>query len=223
MLTQLCLTLCDPMACSLPSFSVQPGTLVSPAWQADSFLFLYLKIYFYCLYSQLFQIHILVGYYCSITFSVLIQRYWIYTFIGSQRLPWWLRCKESACNTGDLGSIPGSRKSPEEGNGYPLHYSCLENSMNRGRQADSLPIAPYGKTLLISMHVYIYIYKSTLLILVFFFYIGTYFLSPVKDYFYVFKLLLIYVFLIFFFSFCLMHFDNSIIWCLKVQNCRSSL
>ena len=76
---------------------------------------------------------------------------------------------------------------------------------------------------LVDIYACIYIYKSTLLILVFFFYIGTYFLSPVKDYFYVFKLLLIYVFLIFFFSFCLMHFDNSIIWCLKVQNCRSSL
>ena len=36
--------------------------------------------------------------------------------------------KESACNAGDLGSIPGSRRSPGEGNGYPLQYSCLENS-----------------------------------------------------------------------------------------------
>ena len=40
--------------------------------------------------------------------------------------------KESACNAGDLGSIPGSERSPEEGNGYPLQYSCLENSMDRG-------------------------------------------------------------------------------------------
>ena len=40
--------------------------------------------------------------------------------------------KESACNAGDLGSIPGSGISPEEGNGYPLQYSCLENSMDRG-------------------------------------------------------------------------------------------
>ena len=35
---------------------------------------------------------------------------------------------ESACNTGDTGSIPGSGRSPEEGNGYPLQYFCLENS-----------------------------------------------------------------------------------------------
>ena len=40
--------------------------------------------------------------------------------------------KESACNAGDPGSIPGSGKSPGERNGYPLLYSCLENSMDRG-------------------------------------------------------------------------------------------
>ena len=40
--------------------------------------------------------------------------------------------KESACNAGDLGSVPGSRRSPGEGNGNPLQYSCLENSMDRG-------------------------------------------------------------------------------------------
>ena len=40
--------------------------------------------------------------------------------------------KESACNAGDPGSIPGLRKSPGEGNDNPLQYSCLENSMDRG-------------------------------------------------------------------------------------------
>ena len=38
----------------------------------------------------------------------------------------------SACNPGDLGSIPGSGRSPEEGNGNPLQYSCLENPMDGG-------------------------------------------------------------------------------------------
>ena len=37
--------------------------------------------------------------------------------------------KESACSAGDLGSIPGSGRSPGEGNGNPLQYSCLENPM----------------------------------------------------------------------------------------------
>ena len=40
--------------------------------------------------------------------------------------------KESACNAGDVGSIPGLGRSPGEGNGNPLQYSCLENPMNRG-------------------------------------------------------------------------------------------
>ena len=37
--------------------------------------------------------------------------------------------KASACNAGDLGSIPGLERSPEEQNGNPLQYACLENSM----------------------------------------------------------------------------------------------
>ena len=40
--------------------------------------------------------------------------------------------KESACNAGDLNSIPGLGRSPGEGNGNPLQYSCLENPMDRG-------------------------------------------------------------------------------------------
>ena len=38
----------------------------------------------------------------------------------------------SACNAGDLGSIPGSGRSPAEGNGTPLQYSCLDNPMDVG-------------------------------------------------------------------------------------------
>ena len=43
--------------------------------------------------------------------------------------------KEPSCNVEDMGSIPGSRKSPGEGNGYALQYSYLENSMDRGVQS----------------------------------------------------------------------------------------
>ena len=39
--------------------------------------------------------------------------------------------KESTCNAGDPGWIPGLGRSPEEGNGYPLQYSCLRNPMDR--------------------------------------------------------------------------------------------
>ena len=49
-------------------------------------------------------------------------------------LPTWCSSvgKETVCSAGDLGSIPGSGRSPGEGNGNPLQYSCLENSMDRG-------------------------------------------------------------------------------------------
>ena len=40
--------------------------------------------------------------------------------------------KESACNAGDPGSIPGLGRSPGEGNGNPLQYSCLENPIDGG-------------------------------------------------------------------------------------------
>ena len=46
--------------------------------------------------------------------------------------------KESACNAGDMGSVPGLGRSPRKGNGNPLQYSCLRNPMGRGAwQAES--------------------------------------------------------------------------------------
>ena len=47
-------------------------------------------------------------------------------------LPWSLSGKESTCDAGDLGSVPGLGRSPGEGNGYPLQYSCLDNPIDRG-------------------------------------------------------------------------------------------
>ena len=44
---------------------------------------------------------------------------------------WWLSSKESTCQAGDMGSIPGSGRFPGEGNGNPLQYSCLRNPMDR--------------------------------------------------------------------------------------------
>ena len=51
---------------------------------------------------------------------------------GEDGFPGGSDSKESACNARDLGSVPGLRRSPGEGNGYSLQYSCLENSMDRG-------------------------------------------------------------------------------------------
>ena len=60
------------------------------------------------------------------TDSIINQLYFNMGFPGGPEV------KASACNAGDLGSIPGSGISPGEGNGNPLQYSCLENPMDGG-------------------------------------------------------------------------------------------
>ena len=50
--------------------------------------------------------------------------------LGDLGFPGGSESKESACNAGVLGSIPGLGRSPGEGKGYPLQYSDLENSMD---------------------------------------------------------------------------------------------
>ena len=54
------------------------------------------------------------------------------TELGDLGFPGGSEGKESACNAGDPDIIPGSQRSPGEGNGYPLQYSFMENSMDRG-------------------------------------------------------------------------------------------
>ena len=46
-------------------------------------------------------------------------------------LHWWLSCKEFACQAGNVGLVPDLGRSPGEGNGNPLQYSCLGNPMDR--------------------------------------------------------------------------------------------
>ena len=52
--------------------------------------------------------------------------------VASEGFPGSSDDKVSACNVGDLGLIPGWGRSPGEGNGNPLQYSCLENSVDGG-------------------------------------------------------------------------------------------
>ena len=58
-------------------------------------------------------------------------RKWKLVLVTSELL-WWLIGKESACKAGDIGVIPGLGRSPREGNGNPLQYSCLETPLDRG-------------------------------------------------------------------------------------------
>ena len=77
--------------------------------------------------------------------------------------------KESACNAGDPGSIPGFGGSPGEGNGYPSQYSCLENSIDRGaemkKESKSIPHSTFltqeGKGLGVKQCLYTLKYHST--------------------------------------------------------------
>ena len=58
--------------------------------------------------------------------------------MGKLGLPRCLSSKESICNAGDIGLILGLGRAPGEGNGSPLRYSCLENSMDRGATVHGL-------------------------------------------------------------------------------------
>ena len=67
---------------------------------------------------------------------LLLQVFLDFLTFAFQGFPGGSQVKASASNVGDLGSIPGSGRSPGEGNGNPLQYSCLENPMDReARQA----------------------------------------------------------------------------------------
>ena len=60
--------------------------------------------------------------------------------------------EESVCSVGDVGSIPGLRRSPGEGNGYPLQYSGLENSVDRGAWQATVHGAAKSRTQLSDFH-----------------------------------------------------------------------
>ena len=64
--------------------------------------------------------------------------------VALQAFPGGLAGKESACNAGDQGSIPGLERSSREGNGNPLQYCCLENFIDRGAFTVLSPNKPQG-------------------------------------------------------------------------------
>ena len=64
--------------------------------------------------------------------------------------------KDSDCKAEDPGAIPGSERSPGEGNGYPLQYSCLENSTDRGAWRATVHRVAKSQTRLSDEHSSIY-------------------------------------------------------------------
>ena len=71
--------------------------------------------------------------------------------------------KESACDAKDPDLIPGSGRSPRKGNGNPLQYSCLENSMDRGAWWATVHGVTKSRTQLSDYYYYYYYYDSVLL------------------------------------------------------------
>ena len=80
--------------------------------------------------------------------NTIVQKHQFFSVQASLGFPHSLVSKESACNAGDPGSIPGFGRFPVEGNGNPLQYYCLENPMDRGAwQATVHGIARVGHDL----------------------------------------------------------------------------
>ena len=92
------------------------------------FFWSHLKFYFWSniTHNQLFKNWFNLEYILIYTNTLIYTKYYWGFFPGGSEV------KASACNAGDLGSIPGSGRYPREGNGNPLQYSCLENPMEEG-------------------------------------------------------------------------------------------
>ena len=78
----------------------------------------------------------------------------VYSFLGGSD------GKESVCHAGDLGSIPGSGSSLEEGHGNPLQYSCLENPMDRGPWWATVCRVVNSRTRLSDYHFHSHVYMD---------------------------------------------------------------
>ena len=92
------------------------------------------------------------------------QDLWIFIYIINSSLNLGFPCvsngKVSACNAGDGGSIPGLVRSPGKGNGNPLQYSCLENSMDKGVWWATVHGVTKSQTWLTSSHTHTHIPKT---------------------------------------------------------------
>ena len=133
---QSCPTLCDPIDGSPPGPAV-PGILQarplewvaissSNAWKWKVKVKLLSHV-------QLLATPWTAAYQAPLSMGFSRQEYWRREWLPSPvflGFPCGSVDKESACNAGDLGLIPGLRRSPGEGNSYPLQYSGLENSMD---------------------------------------------------------------------------------------------
>ena len=128
---QSCPTVCKPMDCSPPGSSVHEILQARiPEWIAISFSKGSSRLrdwtWVSCIPGRCFNLWVTREALFNITYTYK-------TLIGRESVIFKTTDdKEPACNAGDPGSIPESGRSPGEGNGYPLQYSCLRNPMDRG-------------------------------------------------------------------------------------------
>ena len=157
---QSCPTLCDPVDCSLPGSSVH-GIFQARVleWAAIAFsgncprhgqweTFWHASYHCFDYFIPFLTSHGISGASCTYpafhhVFSFLLPLSMLEVFLSFMKLLSWLEnnwlggfpggseVKASASTARDLGSIPESGRSPGEGNGNPLQYSCLENPMDR--------------------------------------------------------------------------------------------
>ena len=116
--------------------------------------------------------------------------------------------KVSAYNAGDVGSIPGWRRSPGEGNGNPLQYSCLENPMDRGAWQTTVHWITMSQTQLKWLLAHKALGCSTLT-----FFTKIYTVSPLKLILHL-RVVLVVVYVIIFSLICIQSPMPSYIWCL---------
>ena len=123
-LAQSCLTLCDPHGLQPPRL-FRPGDF--PGKSTGVGCHCLLQGIFVTQRSNLGLLH------CRLTLYPLNHQGELdhNSLSNLLKLPWWLRWYTICLQCGDLGLIPGSGRSPGEGNGSPIQYSCMDNSMDR--------------------------------------------------------------------------------------------
>ena len=112
---------------------IQHSLFPSLYWEPYCLPFIFQRVFFYS-YTMLLELNIILR-----TWPILIFRkdiMWIWPSVllcgKPTQLPQWLSCKESTCNAGDAGSIPGWERAPGGEHDNLLQYSCLENPMDWG-------------------------------------------------------------------------------------------
>ena len=99
----------------------------------------------------------------KVNFVEFLKYICIFKICAYKGFPGSLDGRASAYSVGDLGSIPGSGRSPAEGNGNPLQYSRLENPMDQGAWWTTVHGVTKSQTRLSdfsSLHIYVYIYRG---------------------------------------------------------------